>query len=142
MKEEMEKDERFIIRTYEKAELAHLYNPNMPLVSAMRKLRAWIRRNRQLTDALTATGKGGAFAVACALSLVLFFVGGVIALAIGNAFIAPVLAVGFALIPFGFALRTVSLYRQKLREELDTALSVMTTSYLRTDDLTAAVREN
>ena len=49
MKEEMEKDERFIIRTYEKAELAHLYNPNMPLVSAMRKLRAWIRRNRQLT---------------------------------------------------------------------------------------------
>ena len=25
MKEEMEKDERFIIRTYEKAELAHLY---------------------------------------------------------------------------------------------------------------------
>ena len=52
MKEEMEKDERFIIRTYEKAELAHLYNPNMPLVSAMRKLRAWIRRNRQLTDAL------------------------------------------------------------------------------------------
>ena len=57
MKEEMEKDEGFIIRTYEKAELAHLYNPNMPLVSAMRKLRAWIRRNRQLTDALTATGE-------------------------------------------------------------------------------------
>ena len=49
---------------------------------------------RQTRDALTATGKGGAFAVACALSLVLFFVGGVIALAIGNAFIAPVLAVG------------------------------------------------
>ena len=56
MKEEMEKDERFIIRTYEKAELAHLYNPNMPLVSAMRKLRAWIRRNRQPTHATTATG--------------------------------------------------------------------------------------
>ena len=30
MKEEMEKDERFIIRTYEKAELAHLYNPTCP----------------------------------------------------------------------------------------------------------------
>ena len=46
----MEKDERFIIRTYENAELAPLSNPNMTLVSAMRKLRAWIRRNRQLTD--------------------------------------------------------------------------------------------
>ena len=63
----MEKDERFIIRTYEKAELAHLYNPNMPLVSAMRKLRAWIRRNRQLTDArpllhppASVTHRGGA----------------------------------------------------------------------------------
>ena len=105
-----------------------------------------VARPRSLGEQIRAArGKrrtGGAFAVACALSLVLFFVGGVVALAIGNAFIAPVLAVGFALIPFGFALRTVSLYRQKLREELETALSVMTTSYLRTDDLTAAVREN
>ena len=78
----------------------------------------------------------------CAVTGAVFFRGrGEVALAIGNAFIAPAWAVGFALIPFGFALRTVSLYQQKLREELETALSVMTTSYLRTDDLTAAVRE-
>lgn len=54
MKEEEEK--KFIIRTYEKAELAHLYNPHMPLVSAMRKLRTWIRRNEQLTAALIEAG--------------------------------------------------------------------------------------
>ncbi len=61
MKEEMEKDERFIIRTYEKAELAHLYNPNMPLVSAMRKgcVRGY-GATAKLTDALTATGENKA----------------------------------------------------------------------------------
>lgn len=53
----MEKEERFKIRTYEKAELAHLYNPNMPLVSAMRKLRSWIHRNKQLSAALIEAGE-------------------------------------------------------------------------------------
>ena len=32
-------EEPFIIRSYRKAELAHLYNPDMPLVPAMRKMR-------------------------------------------------------------------------------------------------------
>lgn len=53
----MEKEEKFRIRTYEKAELAHLYNPHMPLVSAMRKLRMWIRRNEQLRTALAEAGE-------------------------------------------------------------------------------------
>ena len=32
-------EEPFIIRSYRKSELAHLYNPDMPLVPAMRKMR-------------------------------------------------------------------------------------------------------
>lgn len=53
----MEQEEKFIIRTYEKAELTHLYNPHMPLVSAMRKLRTWIRCNKKLAEALTEVGE-------------------------------------------------------------------------------------
>ena len=50
-------EEKFTIRTYEKAELAHLYNPHMPIVSAMRKLRAWIRHNERLAAALAEAGE-------------------------------------------------------------------------------------
>lgn len=53
----MKTEEKFRIRTYEKAELAHLYNPHMPLVSAMRKLRSWISRNEQLAAALAEAGE-------------------------------------------------------------------------------------
>lgn len=52
----MEEEQKFIIRTYGKAELAHLYNPYMPIVSAMRKMRHWIKRNRKLAEGLNAAG--------------------------------------------------------------------------------------
>ena len=45
MKAEKEEiaEEPFVIRPYLKSELAHLYNPYVPLVYAMRKMREWIR---------------------------------------------------------------------------------------------------
>ena len=47
MKAEKEEiaEEPFVIRPYLKSELAHLYNPYVPLVYAMRKMREWIRNN-------------------------------------------------------------------------------------------------
>ena len=46
-------EEPFIIRSYRKSELAHLYNPDMPLVPAMRKMRYWIQRNPELYHFVT-----------------------------------------------------------------------------------------
>ena len=51
-------EEPFIIRSYRKAELAHLYNPDMPLVPAMRKMRYWIKRNPALYNAMYSAGEG------------------------------------------------------------------------------------
>ena len=50
MKAEKEEiaEEPFVIRPYLKSELAHLYNPYVPLVYAMRKMREWIRNNKEL----------------------------------------------------------------------------------------------
>lgn len=39
-KEEAE-EEPFVIRPYLKSELAHKYNPHLPLIYAMQKLRGW-----------------------------------------------------------------------------------------------------
>ena len=97
---------------------------------------------RRIKDALEQTGKGNQFAVACATSLLLMIVGCVIAMMIDNPFLVPVFAIAFAMIPFIYAKRTVAYYDNHVKEELETALSIITTSYVRTDDIVSAVKEN
>lgn len=97
---------------------------------------------RRIKDALEQTGKGNQFAVACAASLLLMIVGCVIAIMIDNPFLVPVFAIAFAMIPFIYAKRTVAYYDNHAKEELETALSIITTSYVRTDDIVSAVKEN
>ena len=60
MKAEKEEiaEEPFVIRPYLKSDLAHLYNPYVPLVYAMRKMREWIRNNKELYDAMYSGGEG------------------------------------------------------------------------------------
>lgn len=97
---------------------------------------------RRIKDALEQTGKGNQFAVACVASLLLMIVGCVIAIMIDNPFLVPVFAIAFAMIPFIYAKRTVAYYDNHVKEELETALSIITTSYVRTDDIVSAVKEN
>lgn len=97
---------------------------------------------RRIKDALEQTGKGNQFAVACAASLLLMIVGCVIAIMIDNPFLVPVFAIAFAMIPFIYAKRTVAYYDNHVKEELETALSIITTAYVRTDDIVSAVKEN
>ncbi len=97
---------------------------------------------RRIKDALEQTGKGNQFAVACATSLLFMIVGCVIAIMIDNPFLVPVFAIAFAMIPFIYAKRTVAYYDNHVKEELETALSIITTSYVRTDDIVSAVKEN
>lgn len=96
----------------------------------------------RIKDALEATGKGSQFALACAASLILMIVGCVVAVAIDNPLLIPVFAIAFALIPFGFVKRTINYYDNHVAEELETALSIITTSYVRSDDIVTAVKEN
>ena len=45
-------EETFVIRPYLKSELAHLYNPHLPLIYAMQKFRGWIKNNQKLYEAM------------------------------------------------------------------------------------------
>ena len=107
------------------------------------------KRSRKLTvelnrirNALEQTGKGGQFSIACAASVVLMILGCILAIMIDNAFLIPVFAIAFAMIPFAYAKRTVNYYDNHIKEELETSLSIITTSYVRTDDIVTAVKEN
>ena len=96
----------------------------------------------RMRRALQETGKEKQFSVACTAAMLLMIAGFIVAIAIDNMFLIPVLAVAFALIPFAYLAKTISIYETQVREEIETALSIITTSYVRSDNLISAVKEN
>ncbi|NBK91679.1 hypothetical protein D5278_06750 [bacterium 1XD21-13] len=93
-------------------------------------------------EILTMTGRGNRFSLICALSLAFFLAGGSFAILIGNFFLAPVMAAGFLFVPFWYVRLTESHYKKNVSAELETALSIITTAYLRNEELLTAVEEN
>ncbi|MDY5001767.1 MAG: hypothetical protein SO122_04785 [Eubacteriales bacterium] len=129
-------------------DLMELITPNETLHDKARNLRGNRKRHRlykrlvRLKGALTTTGKSRQFTIAFTASLILFGVGIIISLLINNLFLAPVLSVALSLIPFLYVSNSLSYYEKQTKEELETALSIITTSYERCDDIVQAVREN
>lgn len=97
---------------------------------------------KETKEILAATNKSSKFSFLCILSLAMLIVGVFLALAISNLFLIPVLAIGMALLPFWYVLFTAAFYKKQLNAELETALSVITASYLRTESIITAVDEN
>ncbi|HBR32399.1 MAG TPA: hypothetical protein DD733_09980 [Clostridiales bacterium] len=91
---------------------------------------------------MIATGKGTQFAAICATSLALLIVGAMFAMLINNIFLIPIMATALALLPFVYAKSTIYYYDKHIEEEIETALSIITTSYIRSDDIVSAVKEN
>lgn len=129
-------------------DLMELITPNETLHDKARNLRGNRKRHRlykrlvRLKGALTTTGKSRQFTIAFTASLILFGVGIIISLLINNLFLAPVLSVALSLIPFLYVSNSLSYYEKQTKEEHETALSIITTSYERCDDIVQAVREN
>lgn len=103
------------------------------------KLMASLENMRRV---LQETGKEKHFSIALMASLLLMVAGSIVAILIDNYFLIPVLAIAFAMIPFAYLLKTIGIYESHMREELETALSIVTTSYLRCENITTAVAEN
>ena len=97
---------------------------------------------KETKEILAATNKSSKFSFLCILSLAMLIVGVFLALALSNLFLIPVLAIGMALLPFWYVLFTAAFYKKQLNAELETTLSVITASYLRTDSIITAVDEN
>ena len=93
-------------------------------------------------EMLILTGKGGKFAAICAFSLFLAAMGAVICIVIQNYFMLPVLAVGMGLLPFWYVLFTSHSYKKLMNNEIETGLSIITSSYLRSESMITAVEEN
>lgn len=94
-------------------------------------------------EILRVTGKKGLFSALCVLSMILFVVGVFMAMTMKNTYLIPVLAVGFALLPFYYVKFTAGRHKRQINMELETALSIITTSYLRgKNTIIRAIEEN
>ena len=100
------------------------------------------RETYELEQILNTTGRAGKFEAIKRLSIILAVVGAVLALLLNNPFLAPIMAIGMAFIPVWYIRSTAHAYKKHLNEELETAISTITTSYLRLDNILLAVREN
>ena len=100
---------------------------------------------REITEAqeiLRLTNRTQMFGILCACSLGLAAAGICISAAIGNLFLAPVLAIGLMFVPFWYVKTTATNYKQAISSELETALSIITTAYLRNEDIITSIEEN
>ncbi len=97
---------------------------------------------KETKEILQVTNKTSKFSILCMLSMGLFVGGTASALAISNIILVPVLAIGMALLPFWYVVFTASFYKKQLNSDLETALSIITASYLRTESIISAVDEN
>jgi len=93
-------------------------------------------------EVLAITGKQNLFPTLCAFSILLFAVGAFLSLLMNNVLMIPILGLGFSLLPFWYVMFTANFYKKQINAELETALSIITTSYLRSENFILAVEEN
>jgi len=91
---------------------------------------------------LEATNQSDKFSLICVSATGLFVLGILISTAINNLFLIPILACGMFFIPFWYLKLTENNYKKHINAELETALSIITSSYMRNDDIITAVEEN
>lgn len=101
-----------------------------------------VRSRRQALEVFERTGQRERYRKTLQVSLAAAVIGAMIGLALKNILLAVVLGGGFYFIPLWWTQFSLYRYDQYLNDELETALSLITTSYGRNNDILASVEEN
>ena len=113
------------------------------LEETQRKKKSAFRREiEEVQSVLKATDRENTFPFLCMLSLVCFALGAAGAAMLGNVFLIPVAAIGCMFLPFWYIKLTATHFKKDVSAELETALSIITTAYLRSEDILTSVEEN
>jgi hypothetical protein len=100
------------------------------------------REISEVQNILRITGRSDKFALICTLSLMCSAFGICIALLINNLFLVPVIGFGMLFLPFWYVKLTAVNFKKDMESELETAMSIITNAYLRSEDIITAVDEN
>lgn len=107
-----------------------------------RKIRFITRQFRDIKAILELTGRGDKYGDCCRLSALLSMIGAVAGILFQNILLIPVLAFMGLMIPLLYIRFTANAFVKRLNREIETGLSIINSSYLRTENLTFSVREN
>lgn len=107
-----------------------------------KKVRFLRREIMEVQEILKLTGRENRLSMVCVISLIFVASGAAVAILLENIFLVPVLAAGLMFLPFWYIRLTATHYKKAVAAELETALSIITTSYLRNEDIITAVEES
>lgn len=97
---------------------------------------------QRIRNTMEATGRGQLFPLLITSVFGFAALGVAIGIIVKNIWLIPTLVVGLGAVPFFYMGSAVEFYEKTVREELETALSIITNAYIRTDDIVVAVEEN
>lgn len=107
-----------------------------------RKKRFILRQIEEISEIMRLTGREDKIPVIFIACGVFAIIGTVIASMLNNIFMIPVLGIGMMFIPVWYIKLTASHFKKDISEELETALSIISTAYIRNEDIVTAVEEN
>lgn len=107
-----------------------------------KKKRFIIRQIEEITEIMRLTDREDKIPVIFIACGVCAVIGTVIASMFNNIFMIPVLGIGMTLLPVWYIKLTASHFKKDISEELETALSIISTAYIRNEDIVTAVKEN
>ncbi|MEM5779758.1 MAG: hypothetical protein AAGU02_01275 [Lawsonibacter sp.] len=111
-------------------------------INGGRKENFLARTQREAREVYRQTGQQSGYARTQKLALGIGALGAGLGLLLRNPMLAVVLAIGCYFIPLWLTQFSLFRYNRYLNEELETALSLITTSYTRSNDILASVEEN
>lgn len=130
------------------SDLTSLIKKEPPLNKRISKAKGQKKQNLILkffTDiehSLEFAGKGDRFATICMLAFIMLIIANLIAFLLGNPLLFPILAAGMIMLPFAYIISQMAAYNKRIDRELETSLSTVTNSYIRTDNIVTAIEEN
>lgn len=111
-------------------------------VTHKKKSRGIKRLLGETKEILIMTGRENSFYFITTVALILSVGGMTLALLMNNRLLVPILSIGFSIIPFWYVKLISTKWKNELNGELETVLSVVTTSYMRCDSIITAIEEN
>lgn len=111
-------------------------------ITSPKKQKGILKLISESKEILRITNRESEFTMLILFSFSMTIIGSLIALGMNNILLIPVLAVGFSLMPFWYIKLTATKWKKELNNELETALSVITTSYMRSESIITAIEEN
>lgn len=107
-----------------------------------KKKRFIVRQIEEVSEIMRLTDREDKIPVVFIACAVFAISGAIIASLFDNVFLIPVLGIGMMCLPVWYVKLTASHFKKDISEELETALSVISSAYIRNEDIVTAVEEN